>query len=138
MKKNEYKEKQMIKAKTMKITDMFSTVPKTEARRIEDEIRKEDKREFQEIKANLWRKWRGKSKVIENKAIIPTEMEKLDKKIGDIKKKICEYKEKRDEKVRRKNQKQKEWWDKRKMIVEDTWGMMVGLTKFIDENKNRR
>ena len=124
MKKNEYKEKQMIKAKTMKITDMFSTVPKTEARRIEDVIRKEDKREFKEIKANLWRKWRGKSKVIENKTIIPTEMEKLDKKIGDIEKKICEYKEKRDEKVRRKNQKQKK--------------MVVRLTKFIDENKSRR
>ena len=49
--------------------------------------------------------------MIENKTIIPTEMEKLDKKIGDIEKKIREYKEKRDEKVRRKNQKQKEWWD---------------------------
>ena len=57
MKKNEYKEKQMIKAKNMKNTDMFSTVPKTEERRIEDEIRKEDKREFKEIKANLSRKW---------------------------------------------------------------------------------
>ena len=38
----EYKEKQLIKAKNMKITDMFSSIPKTEARRIEEEVRKEE------------------------------------------------------------------------------------------------
>ena len=54
---------------------------KTEAKRIEDEIRKEDNREFREIKANLWRKWRRMSKVMENKIKLPTKVEKLDKKI---------------------------------------------------------
>ena len=113
----------------MKITDMFSTVPKTEAKKIQDELRKEDNRELREIKANLWRKWRGKSKVIENKTRTPTEIEKLDKRIRDIEEKIKEYKERKEEKVRKRNQKQKEWWSSKKMIVENTWGMMVWLTK---------
>ena len=109
MRKKEYKEKQMIKAKNMKITDMFTSIPKTEAKMIEEEIRKEVNKEFQEMEANLWRKWRGKSRVIENKTRIPTEIEKLDKKIRDIDEKVRQYKEQRDGRVRQKNKKQREW-----------------------------
>ena len=46
------------------------------------------------MKANLWRKWRGKSKVMENKIRIPTELEKLDRK---IELRINEYKERKEE-----------------------------------------
>ena len=42
MKKNEYKDKMMIKDKNTKITEMFNSIPKTEAKKIEEEIRKED------------------------------------------------------------------------------------------------
>ena len=63
---------------------MFESIPKTEAKKIEDELRKEDVRELREMKANLWRKWRGKSKIMENKIRIPTELEKLDKKIKNM------------------------------------------------------
>ena len=58
-KRNKYKEKQLIQEKNQKITDMFEAIPKTEARKIQDDLRAEDNREFREIKANLWRKWRG-------------------------------------------------------------------------------
>ena len=72
---------------------------------------------------------------MENKIRIPTEMEKLGKNIENMELRINDYKERKEEQVRKRNKKQKEWWDKRKMIVEDTWGMMTWLTKYIDENK---
>ena len=73
---------------------------------------------------------------MENKTKIPTEIEKLDKKIEDIEKKIGEYKERKEEKLEKRNKKQKDWLSKRKMMVEDTWGMMVWLTKYIEDNKS--
>ena len=44
-KKRKYKEKQDMKDKNKKITDMFKTIPKTEARKIEDALRNEENRE---------------------------------------------------------------------------------------------
>ena len=119
-KKREFKEMELIKTKNKKITEMFMSIPKTETKRIEDELR--------EMKANLWRKWRGKNKVMENKVRIPTEMEKLDRKIEEIEKKIKVYNERKNDQIKKKNKKQKEWWDKKKMIVKDTWGMMTWLS----------
>ena len=75
-KKRNFNEKEQILAKNRKITEMFNSIPKNEATKIEDEMRKEDIRERREMKANLWRKWRGKSKVMENKIRIPTAVEK--------------------------------------------------------------
>ena len=107
-KKRNFNEKEQILAKNRKITEMFNSIPKTEATKIEDEMRKEDIRELREMKANLWRKWRGKRKVMENKIRIPTEVEKLDKKIENMEKKINDYKERKEEQIKRKNKKQKE------------------------------
>ena len=74
--------------------------------------------------------------MVENKTRIPTEVEKLDRKIQEIDNRIAEYGRRKEERLNKKNKKQKEWWEKKKMIVEDTWGMMVWLTKYIEENKN--
>ena len=52
-KKRNFNEKEQILAKNRKITEMFNSIPKTEATKIEDEMRKEDIRELRKIKANL-------------------------------------------------------------------------------------
>ena len=58
-KKRKFKEMELIKTKNKKISEMLINIPKTETKRIKDELR--------EMKANLWRKWRGNGKVMENK-----------------------------------------------------------------------
>ena len=88
-KKKEYKKKMMINEKNKKITEMLSTIPKTEKERIEGEIRREENRELKEIKENLWKKWRGKTKVVENKRQIPGEIEKLDRRLQEIETRIA-------------------------------------------------
>ena len=44
---------------------------------------------------------------MENKASIPTEVEKLDKKIKEIEDRITEYGRRKEEQLNRRNQKQK-------------------------------
>ena len=45
-KKRKFKEKEQILAKNRKITEMFNSIPKTEATKIEEDLRKEDVREL--------------------------------------------------------------------------------------------
>ena len=40
-------------------------IPVFEAEKIEREMRREEKLELQVIKMNMWRKWRGKRKILE-------------------------------------------------------------------------
>ena len=49
---------------------MLSRIPKTEAERIEGEVKREETREFGEMKKNIWRTWRGKNEVIENVVVV--------------------------------------------------------------------
>ena len=134
-KKKEFKKKMMINDKNKKITEMLSTIPKTEKERIEGEIRREENRELKEIKENLWKKWRGKTKVMENKRQIPGEIEKLDRRLQEIEAKIARYQERKQNQVGKRDKKKKEWLEKHKMIVDDTWAMLSWLHQYIEENK---
>ena len=134
-KKSEFKEKQDIREKNLKITMLLEKIPKSEAQRIEEEVRRAEKLELREVKENLWKKWRGKAKVLDNKTKIPKETDKLDKKLREIEEKILKYENRKKERIRMKEKKQKEWKDSHKMIVEDTWAMIRWLHQFIDENR---
>ena len=83
-KKEKLKEKEAIKKTNKKISDMLETIPKVEAERIEMEIRNREKIELKEIKENLWKKWRGKKRISENKTKIPKEADKLQEKLDEI------------------------------------------------------
>ena len=135
LRKEEYKEKEKVKERDRKITEMLHSLPEVESERIEKEVRKEENRELQEIKRNLWKKWRGKNKIIERRTAIPKETEKIDKRLQEIEKKIEEYKERKEKKVQKSKEKREAWKKKHKMIVEDTWSMMRWITQYIDENK---
>ena len=133
-KKMEYRKKEEIKDKCRKITDMFKEVPKTEAQRMATEIRKEEKAELEKLKEIIWKKWRGKKTVLERKNTIPNG-EKLDKKLLEVEKRVMEYKNKKEEQLKKRDRKKKEWKERNKMIVEDTWGMLRWLTQYIEENE---
>ena len=133
-KKMEYRKKEEIKDKCRKITDMFKEVPRTEAQRMAAEIRKEEKAELEKLKEMIWKKWRGKKTVLERKNIIPSG-EKLDKKLLEVEKRVMEYKNKKEEQLKKRDRKKKEWKERNKMIVEDTWGMLRWLTQYIEENE---
>ena len=55
------------KARMRTIREMLSQIPRVEAERIEDDVRRDERRELAEMKQNIWKKWRGKNKVIETK-----------------------------------------------------------------------
>ena len=41
----------------------------------------------------------------------------------------------KEEKQKKRDRKKKEWMDKHRMIIEDSWSMMKWLVKYIEENK---
>ena len=133
--KEEYKEKERRKEYDRKITEMLKSIPVVESEKIENTIRREENQELQEIKRNLWKKWRGKTKIMEKKTKIPKEMEKIDKRLQEIEKRIMEYKERKEKQVQKSKEKRESWKKKHKMIVEDTWSMMRWITQYIEENK---
>ena len=120
------------------------------------EEKKMKRLELQEIKENLWRKWRGKAssneKVVDNEKQIEIKTKKLE----EILKRIEEEKKSQEEKT-------KEWQKRRLKMIEDgrenqamaekksrerkerkekqgelekKWEMLRWLTKFIDENRD--
>ena len=97
-KKRKFEEKQEEKKLTRKITDMFSSIPKTEAEKIEREMKRDEKLELMEMKKNLWRKWRGKTKIVEKRNKLPKE--KLEQKLKELEEKIGEYKRKKDDQTK--------------------------------------
>ena len=97
---------------------MLSRIPKTEAERIEGEVKREESKEFAEMKKNIWRKWRGKNKVIENKTKL-TDNEKVDKRMEDITRKLDEYSRRKEELLKKRDMKKRLWKEQHKMIVED-------------------
>ena len=65
--KQKFLEDHTRKTRMRSIQEMLRRIPKNEAERIEDEVKSAERRELAEMKKNIWRKWRGKNKVIENK-----------------------------------------------------------------------
>ena len=78
------------KTRIRSIKEMLSRIPKTEAERIECEMKREENREFAEMKKNIWKKWRGKNRIIENKTKL-TDNEKVDTRMEDVTRKLEEY-----------------------------------------------
>ena len=70
--------------KLRRIDEMYAAIPKTEEQRIKEEIKREENLELSEMKKNLWKKWRGKSKVLEKRTEIPTEIDKIQEKMRKI------------------------------------------------------
>ena len=87
------------------------------------------------MKRNLWKKWRGKSKILERKTEIPTDIDRIQEKIRRIEEKIEQYRKRKEEQQKKRDRKKKEWQDKHRMIIEDSWSMMRWLVQYIDENK---
>ena len=134
-KKEEFLEGQERKRKVRTITEMLTKIPKVEAERIEQEVRKGEKLELQEMKKNIWKKWRGKNKIMERKVKIPTEEEKIDKRIIEMTKKIEEYKLQKENKLKKRDEKKRNWKERNKIIVEDHWAMLRWCQQYIEENK---
>ena len=62
-KKRDYYEKENLKDRERKITDMLKRIPIVGAERIEKEAKKTENLELSTIGKNLWKKWRVKTKI---------------------------------------------------------------------------
>ena len=87
-KKNKFKEKEQLRSRKKKITEMMEKIPVVEAEKIEREIRKKENLELASIKKNLWKKWRGKTEILKRKCTIPKEKDKLIRRLDEIEGKI--------------------------------------------------
>ena len=83
----------------------------------------------------MWRKWRGKKKMLEKTTKMTKDMKEIDNKLREVEKKIEENKERKTKQLEKRNRKKEEWSKRNKMIKEDQNEMMRWLVKFIDENK---
>ena len=138
---------------------MMRKLPGKEREIIQMEERRMKRLDLQEIKQNIWRKWRGKGGSIEEKRK-ETEEEKIErqtikiektlKRLKDEKKaqdqKFSEWKERRkrlleegrkqQEESERKSRNRKIRIDK-KAKMEEKWEMLRWTIRFIDDNKDR-
>ena len=83
--------KKRVQENITKKDNLYAVIPKTEEQRIKEEIRKEENLELSEMKKNLWKKWQGKSRVLDNKTEIPTDADRIQEKMRKIEQKIKEY-----------------------------------------------
>ena len=113
VKKDRFKEKQMMMAKDRKITEMMTELPIKEQERIRKEQRLEDGRALKEMKDNMWERWRGKKSKKDKMEDMPTEEVKLDEKKKLIETRIEEYRQekKRDEERKERRRKLEEHWE---------------------------
>ena len=135
--KDEFLEKRRKEEKLIRIDEMLKELPRDEKEQLEYEMRKRERKEYIEMKQNLWRKWRGEQAILERKNKIPTEMEKIDNKIAEIDKKLSEMKE-AEEKAKKRAQKKRKIAEENKQKKErlkNHWIMMAWLTNFIEKNK---
>ena len=110
-----------------RITEMLAVaeLPRADQEKWRRDQRLEEGRMLKEMKDNMWKKWRGKSKTIV-KNEIPNDEKKLDDKIREIESRITEY---------RQECKRAEEKKERKRKLEEHWQMMKWLTKYIEENR---
>ena len=121
-----FREQQLRKEKSGKITDMLKELPVEEQEKLKKEQRQRDGKLLKEIKDNMWKKWRGNQKKGAKQVQIPKKEEDLDARIAEIEKRIKEY---------RVEQKRKDIRQEKKKKLEEHWSMMRWLTKYIEENK---
>ena len=134
-KKRTFEEKQKKSKIDQKITDMLKSIPRNEAEKIEAEVRRKENEEFREKKKALWRKWRGKTRIVERKDQVPKEIDKIEGRLKEIEERIKDYKERKEVQLKKRNMKKEEWKRRNRMIGLDTWSMMTWLTQYIEENK---
>lgn len=62
-----------MKAGEREITEMLEKIPVIDAEKIEKEVKKSENLELLAIRRNLWKKWRGKTKILKRKSKITKE-----------------------------------------------------------------
>ena len=115
----------------VEITALLKTIPKSEAENLEQEDRKRERLEMVEVRENLWRKWRSRKDTKMMTEKIPTEEEKVRRKLEMIRGKVEKYKEDKrieEEKKSKRLAKKKE--------LEESWRMLRWLNKYLEENKH--
>ena len=141
------------------LMEMMRKLPSKEKEMVEMEERRMKRLDLQEIKQNIWRKWRGKKEKSEEKRKetederierLTTNIEKILQKISDEKK--LEEKKQNEWIVRRKKlledgrklQEEKERKNRNRTIrlekkakLEEKWEMLRWISKFIEEHKDR-
>ena len=66
-KREEFTKKKTKEAKILRIDELLQEMPRSEKDKLEYEMRKMERKEYIEVKQNLWRKWRGKQEIMERK-----------------------------------------------------------------------
>ena len=61
--------------------------------KLEEEKTRLERAEMEEIRENMWNKWRGKREFMLQKEKIPEDLGKLEEKIGRFERKVKEYSE---------------------------------------------
>ena len=144
------------KKKQQTLLDMMKKLPHKEREVIEIEERKFKKLELQEMKTNLWRKWRGR-KVEQEEGEMENDYERKMRKIETTLQKMEEEKETQEERKR-------EWQKRRRKMMEEgrekqaiaekkarekreriekksqlekKWEMLRWITNYIDSQKDR-
>ena len=81
----------MITHKTREIISLLEKIPKEEAHRLENEEKREEKIGLAVLKKTIWKKWHNKKDVKVMVEKMPTEMEKVEKKLQSIRLKVAVY-----------------------------------------------
>ena len=157
-KKKNQGNKQNLNVKQVTLTEMMKKLPQKEQEILAMEERRIRRLELQEMKQNVWRRWRGSTQTTDKRKETDGEkVERLTRRIEEKIEKIKEEKRNKDKKtrewlVRRKRlieearQKQEESERKnrdrkirldRKAKLEEQWEMLRWTVAFIDENKER-
>ena len=116
---------------------MLQKLPVGEKRKIEEEVKREERRELKEVKGQVWKRWRNRKDLRGMVEKMPKEEEKVERKIASIRRKIEEYWTKKDEEEREEKRKKlkKEELLRRKKASEERWAMLRWLTSYIEANK---
>ena len=132
--KEKFKEDYNRKTRMRTIREMLSQIPRVEAEKIENDVRRDERKELSEMKQNIWKKWRGKNRIIENKTKM-NDNDRIDRRILEIQKKLEEYRKRKEDKLKKQDAKKKKWKEDHKMIVEDHWEMLRWCQQYIEENQ---
>ena len=160
-KKRELENTQKEKRKQTTLLDMMRKLPGKEREIYEMEERKIKRLELQEIKTNIWRKWRGKGR---EEKVKESNADKRESEIIRKTKKIEELIDKHANEKKEKEMRNKEWRERQKKLLEagrvkqeekerkerekkarlekkasleEKWTRLRWVTQFIDENKDK-
>ena len=129
-KKEELGKRIEVKKRQQNLIEMMKKLPSKEQEAIEIEERKMKRLELQEIKENLWRKWRGKKDTRDSKVENEDEIEIKTRKVEDVLAKIAEEKRAHEEKT-------KEWLKRREKMLREGREKQAEAKKGKKEKRNK-